>query len=117
MREEIAPIIEKLRELEDMIRDLGQDLGAEMPGQPSTTLLKLHPRQPQSTTKQLKDIKWAADYLGVGIYRIYDLIRLNAIPFTRLGKSQFRFSEEALAEWVAQGGTAQDQRRNGQAAS
>ena len=107
MREEIAPIIEKLRELEDMIRDLGADV-TESHGAPLH--LKLQPR-PQNP--KLRDAKWAAEYLGVALYRIYELIRLGAIPFIRVGQSQYRFSEEALAEWVATGGTAQDARRNG----
>ena len=54
---------------------------------------------------QLKDAKWAAERLGVGLPRLYELARSGAIPgLVRLGKKSIRFDPQALEIWIAAGG-------------
>lgn len=53
---------------------------------------------------QLIDAKQAAQILKVRTSRLYELVRRNLVPFTRLGARQIRFDETVLSEWVKQGG-------------
>ena len=50
----------------------------------------------------------ASEVLSVSLARLYELARLGIIPVVRLGPRQIRFDEEALPEWVKQGGLAAD---------
>ena len=45
--------------------------------------------------------------LRIPLARVYELARQNLIPCVRLGR-QIRFTEEALNEWAARGGTTGD---------
>lgn len=42
----------------------------------------------------------AAEYLNVSTWRLYELVRMNAIPHIRLGGRQLRFDPIALREWA-----------------
>lgn len=53
---------------------------------------------------QLIDAKQAAQILNVRTSRLYELVRMKLVPFTRLGARQIRFDETVLSEWVKQGG-------------
>jgi len=45
--------------------------------------------------------------LSVSLARLYELARLGVIPVVRLGPRQIRFDEDALAQWVRQGGAVE----------
>lgn len=49
--------------------------------------------------------KQASEILGVRLPRLYELARLKAVPFVRLGSKQIRFDPEKLDEWAKRGGT------------
>jgi excisionase family DNA binding protein len=53
---------------------------------------------------RLIQAKRASEVLSVSLARLYELARLGIIPVVRLGPRQIRFDEEALNEWVKQGG-------------
>ena len=53
---------------------------------------------------RLIQAKRASEVLNVSLARLYELARLGIIPVVRLGPRQIRFDEEALIEWVRQGG-------------
>lgn len=53
---------------------------------------------------RLIQAKRASEVLSVSLARLYELARLGIIPVVRLGPRQIRFDEDALAEWVRQGG-------------
>lgn len=46
-----------------------------------------------------------AEALGVTKSRVYDLVRAGLLPAVRLGR-QIRIDEEALRDWVRNGGRA-----------
>jgi excisionase family DNA binding protein len=49
----------------------------------------------------------AAPILRVTRERVYELVRLGLIPSVRLGR-QVRFSESALEDWIAGGGSKEN---------
>jgi len=51
--------------------------------------------------------KRASEVLSVSLARLYELARLDVIPVVRLGPRQIRFDEDALAQWVRQGGAVE----------
>lgn len=53
---------------------------------------------------RLIQAKRASEVLSVSLARLYELARLGIIPVVRLGPRQIRFDEDALTEWVRQGG-------------
>ncbi len=57
---------------------------------------------------RLIQAKRASEVLSVSLARLYELARLGVIPVVRLGPRQIRFDEDALAQWVRNGGAVQD---------
>lgn len=59
--------------------------------------------------------KEASVILDIRLPRLYELVRLKAIPCVHLGRRQIRFSLEALEEWAKNGGMviAQKERTDG----
>jgi excisionase family DNA binding protein len=55
---------------------------------------------------RLVQAKRASEVLSVSLARLYELARLGVIPVVRLGPRQIRFDEDALTEWVKNGGLA-----------
>ena len=55
---------------------------------------------------RLIQAKRASEVLSVSLARLYELARLGVIPVVRLGPRQIRFDEDALTEWVKNGGLA-----------
>ena len=49
-----------------------------------------------------------AEILRVDKQRIYELVRTNQIPFIRLGERQYRFSAQAIENFLHDGGTRKD---------
>jgi excisionase family DNA binding protein len=47
----------------------------------------------------------AAKSLDIRLPRLYELVRVGAIPHVKLGKRQLRFDPEALHTWAKNGGT------------
>lgn len=56
--------------------------------------------------------KEASEILAIRLPRLYELVRLNVVPYVRLGPRQLRFDPERLAEWSSNGG-ASDTNLNG----
>lgn len=55
---------------------------------------------------QLRTAKWLADYLNIGIQRVYELCRTDrSFPKIVFGDKQLRFSKSAVDLWLASGGT------------
>ena len=50
-------------------------------------------------TKDVMSIKELAEYLGIGKSKIYNLIRLNKIPASKIGR-QYKFSKDVINEWL-----------------
>jgi excisionase family DNA binding protein len=53
-----------------------------------------------------------AEILRVDKQRIYFLIRTNQIPVIRLGERQYRFSAQAIKEFLHGGGMQQEEEGN-----
>lgn len=49
--------------------------------------------------KDVMSIKELSEYLGIGKSKIYDLIRQNKIPASKIGR-QYRFSKEVITSWL-----------------
>lgn len=54
-----------------------------------------------------------AELLRVDKQRIYELVRTNQIPVIRLGERQYRFSAEAIQQWLGNGGTNRNGGKDG----
>lgn len=52
-----------------------------------------------SNNKQIMDIKELSEYLGIGKYKIYSLIRMKKIPASKIGR-QYRFSKDIVDSWL-----------------
>ncbi|MFH0948407.1 MAG: helix-turn-helix domain-containing protein [Elusimicrobiota bacterium] len=50
-------------------------------------------------TKDVMSIKELAEYLGIGKSKIYNLIRQNKIPASKIGR-QYRFSKDVINNWL-----------------
>lgn len=53
-----------------------------------------------------------AQLLRVEKQRVYELVRSNAIPFIKLGDRQYRFSRQAIENFLAAGGTQKEGSEN-----
>ena len=52
-----------------------------------------------------------AEYLDIPLLRAYELARKGTLPgVVRIGPRQIRVNEEALAQWVRDGGASQPNR-------
>ncbi len=49
-----------------------------------------------------------AELLRVDTQRIYELVRTNRIPVIRLGDRQYRFSAQAIEEFLQGGGNVKE---------
>jgi excisionase family DNA binding protein len=58
---------------------------------------------------RLLTAKQTAELLQVALPRVYELARAGLIPCVRMGR-QIRFNEDALREWAARSGTAENHR-------
>jgi excisionase family DNA binding protein len=54
-----------------------------------------------------------AELLRVDKQRIYELVRTNQIPVIRLGERQYRFSAQAIENFLHGGGTQKEVKRDG----
>lgn len=45
--------------------------------------------------------------LGIRLPRLYELVRVGAVPCVRLGLRQLRFDPDVLVEWSKSGGQTQ----------
>lgn len=50
-------------------------------------------------TKEVMSIIELAEYLGIGKSKIYNLIRQNKIPASKIGR-QYRFSRDVIDNWL-----------------
>ncbi len=53
-----------------------------------------------------------AELLLVDKQRIYELVRTNQIPVIRLGERQYRFSAQAIEQFLHGGGTQKEDERD-----
>ncbi len=58
--------------------------------------------------KQILIVDEVAEVLRVDKQRVYELVRTNQIPFIRLGERQYRFSAQAIEEFLNSGGTQKE---------
>ena len=49
--------------------------------------------------KDVMSIKELSDYLGIGKSKIYNLIRHQKIPASKIGR-QYRFSKDVINNWL-----------------
>lgn len=54
--------------------------------------------------KEILVVREVAEMLRVKKQRIYQMARDGDIPFTLLGRRQYRFSKQAIEKWIADGG-------------
>lgn len=54
--------------------------------------------------KQILVAEEVAELLRVDKQRVYELVRTNQIPVIRLGERQYRFSAQAIEEFLHGGG-------------
>ena len=59
-------------------------------------------------TKQILVAEEVAELLRVDKQRIYELVRTNSIPVIRLGERQYRFSAQAIEQFLHGGGTQKE---------
>jgi excisionase family DNA binding protein len=55
--------------------------------------------------KQILIADDVAKILRIDKQRVYELVRTKSIPFIRLGERQYRFSAQAIQEFLDNGGT------------
>lgn len=55
--------------------------------------------------KQILVADEVAELLRIDRQRVYELVRTNQIPVIRLGERQYRFSAQAIEEFLHGGGT------------
>ncbi len=58
-------------------------------------------------TQKLLTVKEVGEILDLKPARIYELTRERKIPFVQIGERQYRYSETALTNWIANGGNQQ----------
>ena len=58
--------------------------------------------------KQILVAEEVAEILRVDKQRIYELVRTQQIPYIRLGERQYRFSAQAIENFLKGGGTRKD---------
>jgi excisionase family DNA binding protein len=60
--------------------------------------------------KEILVAREVADILRVDVQRIYSMIRDpdNDLPFILLGQRQYRFSKQAVEQWLENGGNAKN---------
>jgi excisionase family DNA binding protein len=58
--------------------------------------------------KKLLVASEVAEILRVDKQRIYELVRTNQIPVIRLSERQYRFSAQAIEEFLHNGGTRKE---------
>ena len=49
-----------------------------------------------------------AQILKIDKQRVYDLVRKDQLPFIRLGERQYRFSKQAIENFLNNGGTQKE---------
>jgi excisionase family DNA binding protein len=54
----------------------------------------------------LRKADYVSELLNIPKARVYELVRENVLPVVRIGERQIRFDEEALRQWIANGGRA-----------
>ena len=65
------------------------------------------------TQKDILNVEEAATFLGVSPWTIREQARLRRLPGRKVGK-EWRFSRQALLDWLGAGGTvAEDRREDG----
>lgn len=58
--------------------------------------------------KQILVADEVAELLRVDKQRVYELVRANQIPVIRLGERQYRFSVQAIENFLHNGGTQKE---------
>ncbi len=63
-------------------------------------------------TEKLLKVADVGEILDLKPARIYELCRERAIPFILIGQRQYRFSKTALENWIANGGSREQNEVN-----
>jgi excisionase family DNA binding protein len=53
----------------------------------------------EKRVKEVMDVKELSEYLGIGVSKIYSLIRQKKIPASKIGR-QYKFSKEVIDAWL-----------------
>jgi len=53
----------------------------------------------KAKVKEVMDVKELSEYLGIGVSKIYSLIRQKKIPASKIGR-QYKFSKEVIDAWL-----------------
>ena len=48
--------------------------------------------------------KGASEFLNIKVARLYELVRVRAIPYVKIGSRQLRFDLDELIAWAKRGG-------------
>ena len=62
--------------------------------------------------QKLLTVKEVSEILDLKPARIYELTREKKIPFVQIGERQYRYSEDALQNWIERGGNQNDENKN-----
>ena len=58
--------------------------------------------------KQILVADEVAELLRVDRQRVYQMVREKSLPFILLGQRQYRFSKQAIENWLENGGTQKE---------
>ena len=64
-------------------------------------------------TQKLLTVREVGEILDLKPARIYELTRERKIPFVQIGERQYRYSEQALTNWIERGGNQTKQNASG----
>lgn len=59
--------------------------------------------------EKLKTAKEVSEMFQIDLQRVYELTRRKLLPSVKLGERQYRYSENALQNWIEQGGNGQSE--------
>ncbi len=60
-------------------------------------------------TNKLLTVKEVGEILDLKPARIYELTREKKIPFVQIGERQYRYSKQALINWIDNGGNQENE--------
>lgn len=59
----------------------------------------------EAPQRRLRDARWAAEFLGMAVPRVYERARQGIIPHVRIGR-RIMFDPVMVEEWLRNGGKA-----------
>lgn len=106
---------ELIDEIEERLRliireEIRSAQGLNNPQKPFVPVEHIQPSEKKKTSEfpAILGASDIAEMLGINKQRVYELVRSrnrNGFPVILLGERQYRFSKEAVLEWINQGGS------------